>query len=52
MSNGVPIESWFDDQEDRELLKLIPFLKKLTKFDDVRPSIEKKFKLHTLVQNA
>jgi len=52
LSNGVPIESWFDDQEDRELLKLIPFLKKLTKVDDVRPSIEKKFKLHTLVQNA
>ena len=52
LSNGVPIESWFDDQEDQELLKLIPFLRKLTKVDDVRPSIERRFKLHEKVQAA
>jgi len=48
----VPIESWFDDQEDTELTKLIPFLKKLSKQEDVRPGIVKKFKLHEKVRNA
>jgi len=52
LSNGVPIESWFDDQEDTELTKLIPFLKKLSKQEDVRPGIVKKFKLHEKVRNA
>ena len=29
MSNGIPIESWFVDPEDSELLKLVPFLKRI-----------------------
>eukprot|EP01117_Protostelium_nocturnum_P020031 TRINITY_DN883_c0_g1_i1.p1 TRINITY_DN883_c0_g1~~TRINITY_DN883_c0_g1_i1.p1 ORF type:complete len:285 (+),score=76.60 TRINITY_DN883_c0_g1_i1:96-950(+) len=37
--NAVPVESWFDDENDRELLTLIPFFEKLSTADDVRTAI-------------
>ena len=37
--NGIPIKSWFDDPNDNELIKLIPFMKFLGKVYDVRPFI-------------
>ncbi|KAG2377537.1 hypothetical protein C9374_009053 [Naegleria lovaniensis] len=51
IDNGIPILSWFDDKEDRELMKLIPFLKQLQKHDDVRTIIRKKFHLREILDN-
>ncbi|KAL9657619.1 hypothetical protein ABK040_012698 [Willaertia magna] len=50
IDNGIPIISWFDDKEDRELIKLLPFLKQLLKHDDVRPVIRKKFRLREILE--
>jgi RNA polymerase II subunit A small phosphatase-like protein len=33
--NAVPVASWFDDMNDRELLDLIPFLENISKVDSV-----------------
>ena len=38
--NGIPIKSWRGDKEDFELLKLIPILKNLSGFYDVRTEIK------------
>lgn len=34
--NGIPIKSWIDDKEDKELEKLVLVLELLSKVDDVR----------------
>ena len=49
--NGIPIESWYDDERDEELLKLLPFLEILSvsEVEDVRPLIANKFKLKELI---
>jgi CTD small phosphatase-like protein 2 len=53
LDNGIPIESWFDDPEDRELLKLERFLlTKILPAPDVRPVVRAKFRVHELVAAA
>ncbi|CAL9053676.1 unnamed protein product [Musa banksii] len=52
LDNGIPIESWFDNRNDRELLSLLPFLESLAGTDDVRPLIAQKFNLREKVAAA
>lgn len=52
LDNGIPIESWFDDRGDTELLKLSAFLHQLLGQGDVRPFVRDKFRVHRLVDEA
>uniref|UniRef100_A0A5B7BZP0 FCP1 homology domain-containing protein n=1 Tax=Davidia involucrata TaxID=16924 RepID=A0A5B7BZP0_DAVIN len=52
VDNGIPIESWFDDRSDQELLLLVPFLEGLVGVEDVRPLIAKKFNLREKIAAA
>jgi len=52
LNNGIPIESWFEDDDDQELLKLLPFLNRLKDTQDVRPLIRETFKLEALVNGG
>ena len=51
VDNGIPIESWFDDPNDKELLKLEKFVRQLPT-DDVRQCVRAKFQCHKLIANA
>ncbi|PON50658.1 Dullard phosphatase domain [Parasponia andersonii] len=52
VDNGIPIESWFDDPLDKELLSLLPFLESLVGVEDVRPLISNKFNLREKIAAA
>ena len=45
LDNGIPIESWFEDKGDTELLKLSAFVHQLLGKEDVRPIVREKFKV-------
>ena len=38
--NGLPIKTWIEDRDDRELMKLVPILEFLSKTKDVRKFID------------
>ena len=40
--NAIPITSWFNDDSDRELDDLLPYLDKLKDTDDVCPVLARK----------
>jgi len=52
IDNGVPIISWFDDDADTELLKLLEWLKMVKEVEDVRTLVRDHFKTRGLVNNA
>ena len=54
VDNGIPIESWFDDPSDKELLKLAKFLldPALQNATDVRPIVRNKFQCYKLIEKA
>lgn len=52
VDNGIPIESWFDDRNDSELLKLERFLRTLHGVKDVRTVVRKTFQTYRLIANA
>jgi len=52
VDNGIPIESWFDDPHDTELLKLEQFLGTLKGARDVRPIVRAKFQTFRLIAEA
>jgi len=52
LDNGIPIESWFDDPDDRELLKLERFLRQIAASDDVRDVCRRKFQCADRVAQA
>lgn len=51
LDNGVPIISWYDDVHDRELYKLIHYLKSLAKSKDLRALNRQTFKLHSFYED-
>lgn len=56
LDNGIPIESWFEDSTDSELVKLLDVLKRMREFHrrrgDVRPFVRDTFRLYERVASA
>lgn len=52
VDNGIPIESWFDDPDDSELLKLERFLETLHGVSDVKTVVRSKFQTYKLIRDA
>eukprot|EP00808_Paulinella_micropora_P006304 g63575.t1 len=51
VDNGIPIESWLDDPQDKELLKILPFLSTMKDLDDVRPFIRNTFRIQEYLES-
>jgi Dullard-like phosphatase family protein len=51
ITSGVPIISWYSDMQDKELCKLIEYLKVLAKVDDIRVVNRYTFHLDTFYED-
>ncbi|CAD6184181.1 unnamed protein product [Caenorhabditis auriculariae] len=50
LDNGIPIESWFHERDDKELLKLLPFLESIPQEGrDVRDILRQKYRLREML---
>ena len=49
--NGIPITSWFDDKKDTELKTILPYLRELTKEEDVRKNLDKKYGIREKIRS-
>lgn len=47
ITNGIPIISWYDNPEDRELFKLVEYLRVLSRVEDIRKVNKLTFHLDT-----
>jgi len=52
VNNSIPILSWYDDEDDHELLKMMHILRQLREYDDVRDYCKEAFDLESLVLTA
>ena len=51
VDNGIPIISWHNDKNDKELFNLIDYLKVLSKVDDIREVNRKTFRLRSFYED-
>eukprot|EP00457_Paulinella_chromatophora_P001597 gb/GEZN01001599.1/.p1 GENE.gb/GEZN01001599.1/~~gb/GEZN01001599.1/.p1 ORF type:complete len:436 (+),score=46.19 gb/GEZN01001599.1/:252-1559(+) len=51
VDNGIPIQSWLDDPQDKELLNMLPFLETMKDLDDVRPLIRNTFRIQEYLES-
>ena len=51
LDNGVPIVSWHDDPNDKELFNLMDYVKALAAVDDIRDINEQTFHLRTFYED-
>jgi len=52
VNNGVPILSYYDHPEDKELFHLMDYLRMLVKVNDVREVNKEAFRLLDIVEEA
>ena len=50
IENGIPLLSWTEDPEDKELKYLVKYLKKLSEVDDVRKLNQESLKLNEIIE--